>query len=449
MRASLSLILLATFAGCVSVDENVRVAREAVLAGTPATAVGWGENVTTDSVYSKNLRKVEAGRLALLSGDSSRAEFWFRAAVDSAVDRKEKDPDIKLGDVGNTALASTVTDDRTREYYLAPYEINLALTYGILAELMNGKREDALVDARLSVYIQDGLAKTYGEDMKKAATTGDAKAASAGEGICEDQSAALREMMASTRNSWENPVLWWLAGALFEADGDLEMAWQSYRKAAACRPDNPVFALDAARADKGKGLATPASDKAKLLVVYEEGLVPQRQSLKIPVPIYTAMSIDIPTYGDKSAYKPGSVAISGLTNLVAAAPALDIRALAARDLNERLPGVIVRNITRAAVQAGAQAAVNASGNEYAQIAVLTVNAVASAIRRADTRSWATLPDGQQVWSEGAMAPGDYRIGVSVNGRTVPVPVTLKSGDVKLLWVVDSGQLFRADVVSLK
>ncbi len=449
MRASLPLILLATFAGCVSLDENVRVAREAVLAGMPATAVGWGENVATDSVYSKNLGKVEAGRLALLSGDSSRAEFWFRAAVDSAVDRKEKDPDIKLGDVGNTALASTVTDDRTREYYLAPYEINLALTYGILAELMNGKREDALVDARLSVYIQDSLAKTYGEDMKKAAATDDAKATSAGEDICEGQSAALREMMASTRNSWENPVLWWLTGALFEADGDLEMAWQSYRKAAACRPDNPVFALDAARADKGKGLATPAPGKAKLLVVYEEGLVPQRQSLKIPVPIYTAMSIDIPTYGDKSAYSPSAVAISGLTNLVAAAPALDIRALAARDLNERLPGVIIRNITRAAVQAGAQAAVNASGNEYAQIAVLAVNAVASAIRRADTRSWATLPDGQQVWSEGAMAPGDYRIGVSVNGRTVPVPVTLKSGDVKLLWVVDSGQIFRADVVSLK
>ncbi len=65
MRASLPLILLATFAGCVSVDENVRVAREAILAGTPATAVGWGENVATDSVYSKNLGKVEAGRLAI------------------------------------------------------------------------------------------------------------------------------------------------------------------------------------------------------------------------------------------------------------------------------------------------------------------------------------------------------------------------------------------------
>ena len=439
-------LLLVALVGCVSVDEDARAAREAVRAGAPAQAVAWAETVAAESVYSKSLGTVEAGRLALLAGDSAKAERWFRAAVDSAVDRKESSPDIKLGDVGNTALAATVTDDRTRTYYLAPYEINLALGYGILAELMNGKREDALVDARLAVYIQDSLAKTYGADLQKAAASSDAQATSAGARVCADQSAALREMMAATRNSWENPVLWWLTGALFEADGETEMAGQSYRKAAACRPDNPVFAKAAARADAN--VRTPARGCAKLLVLYEEGLVPQREALKIPVPIYTAMSIDIPTYGDKTAYRPNAVAISGVTNLVAAAPALDVRALAARDLDERLPGVVVRNITRAAVQAGAQAAVNASGNEYAQLAVFAANAVVSAVRRADTRSWVTLPDGQQVWSEDAMPPGAYKLGVAVNGRTISVPVTLAAGDVKLVWIADCGARAQTAVVSL-
>lgn len=439
-------LLLVALVGCVSVDEDARAAREAVRAGAPAQAVAWAETVAAESVYSKSLGTVEAGRLALLAGDSAKAERWFRAAVDSAVDRKESSPDIKLGDVGNTALAATVTDDRTRTYYLAPYEINLALGYGILSELMNGKREDALVDARLAVYIQDSLAKTYGADLQKAAASSDAQATSAGARVCADQSAALREMMAATRNSWENPVLWWLTGALFEADGETEMAGLSYRKAAACRPDNPVFAKAAARADAN--VRTPARGCAKLLVLYEEGLVPQREALKIPVPIYTAMSIDIPTYGDKTAYRPNAVAISGVTNLVAAAPALDVRALAARDLDERLPGVVVRNITRAAVQAGAQAAAHASGNEYAQLAVFAANAVVSAVRRADTRSWVTLPDGQQVWSEDAMPPGAYKLGVAVNGRTISVPVTLAAGDVKLVWIADCGARAQTAVVSL-
>lgn len=447
MKRQAFCLLLVALVGCVSVDEDARAAREAVRAGAPAQAVAWAETVAAESVYSKSLGTVEAGRLALLAGDSAKAERWFRAAVDSAVDRKESSPDIKLGDVGNTVLAATVTDDRTRTYYLAPYEINLALGYGILAELMNGKREDALVDARLAVYIQDSLAKTYGADLQKAAASSDAQATSAGARVCADQSAALREMMAATRNSWENPVLWWLTGALFEADGETEMAGQSYRKAAACRPDNPVFAKAAARADAN--VRTPARGCAKLLVLYEEGLVPQRESLKIPVPIYTAMSIDIPTYGDKTAYRPNAVAISGVTNLVAAAPALDVRALAARDLDERLPGVVVRNITRAAVQAGAQAAVNANGNEYAQLAVFAANAVVSAMRRADTRSWVTLPDGQQVWSEDAMPPGAYKLGVAVNGRTISVPVTLAAGDVKLVWIADCGARAQTAVVSLR
>ncbi len=443
----LSFVLaLAVFAGCVSVEEDARAAREAIRAGTPAAAVAWGEDLAINSTYSKNLGTVEAGRLALLAGDAGKAEQWFRAAIDSAVDRKENTPDIKLGDVGNALLAATVTDDRTRDYYLAPYEINLALGYGILAELMDGKREDALVDARLAVYIQDSLAKTYGEDLEKSSASSDAQATSAGAGICANESAALQEMMASTRNSWENPVLWWLTGALFESDGEMEMAAQSYRKAAACRPDNPVFVSATARADRG--VRTPERGRAKLLVLYEEGLVPQRESLKIPVPIYTAMSIDIPTYGDKTAYQPNRVAISGLTNLVAATPALDIRALAARDLSERLPGIVIRNITRAAVQAGAQTAVNAAGNEYAQLAVFAANAVVSAIRRADTRSWVSLPDGQQVWSEDAMVPGSYQIGVTVNGRTVTVPITLGADDVKLVWIADSGALFRTAVLSL-
>lgn len=447
MKRQAFCLLLVALVGCVSVDEDARAAREAMRAGAPAQAVAWAETVAAESVYSKSLGTVEAGRLALLAGDSAKAERWFRAAVDSAVDRKESSPDIKLGDVGNTVLAATVTDGRTRTYYLAPYEINLALGYGILAELMNGKREDALVDARLAVYIQDSLAKTYGADLQKAAASSDAQATSAGARVCADQSAALREMMAATRNSWENPVLWWLTGALFEADGETEMAGQSYRKAAACRPDNPVFAKAAARADAN--VRTPARGCAKLLVLYEEGLVPQREALKIPVPIYTAMSIDIPTYGDKTAYRPNAVAISGLTNLVAAAPALDVRALAARDLDERLPGVVVRNITRAAVQAGAQAAVNANGNEYAQLAVFAANAVVSAMRRADTRSWVTLPDGQQVWSEDAMPPGAYKLGVAVNGRTISVPVTLAAGDVKLVWIADCGARAQTVVVSLR
>jgi len=423
-------------AGCVSVDSDLQGLRDAVTRGDPSSAVAAATQLAEHSVYSKNLGCVEAGRACMLAGDMSAAEGWFRKAVDSAIDRKESSPKLKLGDAANTALAATITDDRTREYYLEPYELNLALEYGIFAQLFSGRREDALVDARLSVYVQDSLAETYGADLEKD-KAGDGQAEKASGDICEDADDSLAAMMAASRNSWENPVLWYLTGVLFEADGDRDFAWASYRKAAACRPGNPVFAAAAKRA--GQAQVTPRKDAAKLVVIYEEGLVPLRESLKIPVPIYTAMSIDIPMYGDKSAYAPGAFAVSGTDRLVAGHPALDVRSLAARDLSERMPGVVARNITRGLAAAGAQAAVNCSnGNEYARLAVFAANAVAAAIRRADTRSWVTLPDGQQIWEEDAMKPGDYAIGVDAGGVNVQIPVSLRPGKTHFVWVARQG-----------
>ena len=444
-----SLLLLASsFCGCVSVQEKALAARQELVGGDAAHALAWADDLALDSSYSKNLGAVEAGRVRLLTGDFSGAETWFRQAVDSAVDRNERAPKIKVGDVGNTLLASTVTDDRTREYYLAPYELNLALEYAILTQALNGRREDALVDARLAVYVQDNLAETYGADVQKGVAGSDAKANQSASSASATQTAQLVEMMAASRNSWENPVLWWLTGVLFEADGAMDMAWQSYRKARAVCANNAVFARDAARADAER--PTPARGRAKLVILYEEGFVPLRESLKIPVPLYTGFGIDIPMYqkADRVAYRPNEVAISGATNLVRAAPALDVRALAARDLSEQLPGVILRNITRAAVQAGAQAAANAAGNEYAQLAVFIVNLCITAAREADTRSWATLPDGQQVWSEDDMAPGTYQLGVNVNGRTISTPVTLAPNETKILWLANLGRDFRTGTASL-
>ena len=117
----------------MTVDEEARNAIAALSRGDDAVAVAWADDLADNSRYSRNLGLVEAGRTRMLAGDFGAASARFRAAIDSAVDRGENGPRIKLSDWGNTALASTVTDDRTREYYLPPYELNLALEYGILA----------------------------------------------------------------------------------------------------------------------------------------------------------------------------------------------------------------------------------------------------------------------------------------------------------------------------
>lgn len=432
LPAILLLLLSLLAAGCVSVDEEARQAMMDLHAGKFEEARRWSEELATESHYTKRLGKVEAGRINMLGGDLPRSESWFRQALDEAIERNESGSVIKLSDVGNTVLASTVTDDRTMEYYLQPYEINLALEYAILVQEALGKREDALVDARLAVYVQDTLAETYGADIAKrqesAAKNGTAMK------ICREADATMMEAMMATRNSWENPVLWWLTGVLFEANGEKEMALQSYRKAAAILPENTVFANDLLRAEKG---VWQDRGKARLAIVCQEGLVPMRQSLKVPVPVYTGMAIDIPVYKDER-IAPRQIAIREVSDAgkgaVAASPGNDIQALAYRDLKERLPGIVVRNLTRCATAAAAQAAVNSAGNDYAQIGMIVANSVAAAIRRADTRSWRSLPVHEQVWSDNTLSPGDHDFLVDFGAGSRAIKVNLKAGETKIIYV---------------
>lgn len=431
--AAISSILSIVVCGCVSVDRDAERAVNALRTGNNALAEEWSVDLAEDSFYSRNLGLVEAGRVAMLSGKFGEGSRRFREAMDSAVDRTEAEPKIKAGDLANTAMASTITDDRTREYYLPPYEINMAIEYGILSQIFEGRREDALVDARLAVYVQDSLAGLYGanEGAEPEGMSDQARS------IIEEQNAALETMIASTRNSWENPLLWWLTGVLFEADGDAGMALQSYRKAAAVMPGCPLFAKDAAREESG---LTPRAGKAKLIVIYEQDFVPMREAVKIPVPVYTGFSIDIPRYS--SAGNPAeSVTVSGPAQGAPAFAAVDVCALAARDLKEKLPGVIVRNLTRAAVQAGAQAGVNAAGNNYVKLAVFAGNMVVSAIRLADTRSWVTLPSRQHVWCDDEMEPGLNELTIDASGNRISVKVPLASGETRIVWVARTGAVW--------
>ena len=432
-------VAMAAVCGCVSVDREAANAIAAIRAGEDAVAIAWSGELADESHYSRNLGLVESGRVNLLAGDYAEATRRFRAAVDSAVERSESAPRMKLSDLGDTALAATATDDRTREYYLPPYEINFALEYCIIAQLLAGMREGALVDSRLAVYVQDTLAETYGADLAKEP----AGASDTSRSIAEVHSENLVEMIAETRNSWENPALWWLTGVMFEANGEPDMAWQSYRKAAAIKPDNAYLAADAARAG---GPARPRAGKSRLVVFYDQDFAPMRESLEIPVPVYTGFSIQIPVY-PAAAYSENSVMVAGSSGATPAALAASVRSLAARDLKEQLPGIVARNLSRAAVQAGAQAAVNSAGNEYTRLAMFAVNAVASAVRSADTRSWRTLPASQQVWSDAEMEPGVYDVAVSVNGRVVTARIPLAAGETRVLWIADAGTAVRGGSAS--
>ena len=107
-------------AGCLSYDQGAANAVAAIGCGDAASALEWSADLTGSS-RSSRLGIVEAGRIGMLAGSNTLAEACFRRAIDAAIDHQEKDPVIKLGDAAGTAMAATVTDDWSIEYYLSPY----------------------------------------------------------------------------------------------------------------------------------------------------------------------------------------------------------------------------------------------------------------------------------------------------------------------------------------
>lgn len=129
--------------------------------------------------------------------------------------------------------------------------------------------------------------------------------------------------------------------------------------------------------------------------------------------------------------------------------ALSLQALAYRDLKEKIPGIVVRNVTRALTRVAAQEVARAQDSDALKLAVLATTAVATAINRADTRAWYTLPMVSQVY-RGGIAPGEQKLTLRnrATGGSLTIPVTVTEGETRIVWVADLGGNARVATASL-
>jgi hypothetical protein len=457
------LVALLATVGCVSTNPGVDRALTGLRAGDDAVALTWSEKLK-HSTYSQELGFVETGRVRMLSGDFLGSSTNFAAAIDTVIEKTETGPALKLGDAGAAVMAGTVTDDRTRPYRLPAYEFIHALQYQMLNHLFLGQRDAAAVEARRAVFAQDQIAEKYGKEVEEARVQAASGQSSNSIGVVEGRMQAMAPVIEMTRSSYENGLAWYLSGLLLEEDNDQANAALAYRKAWELIPGNPYVQKDFLRmlrtqdAETFKTLAAQAGTDAaaltraptELILIVEEGFVPQRHSMKVPLPVGTAVvSVDFPFYQDP-AHTPMAVEVMangqscGLSAL-----ALSVQSLAYRDLKEKMPGVVVRNVTRAAVRVAAQEVARHAGNDGVQAAVFLVTAVASAINKADTRAWYTLPTVSHLY-RGAFQPGEHTIELrnQVNGFVTRFPVKVAEGETRLVWVADLGGNARVATASL-
>jgi hypothetical protein len=225
--------------------------------------------------------------------------------------------------------------------------------------------------------------------------------------------------VVSLKNSYQSAFSHYLAGFVYEALGEKDLAAPGYRKAAELRPDTPL--LEQALKDLDKKSAK--DEDSDILIVVQSGLAPARDSIRIPLPLPISGNVVITPLSfpvikpDTSTASIAQIGVDGqqlnLTQLNSTT------AMSQRALRDDMPGIIVRTTVRAVTRGVAQKKIN----ETNPLAGLAVGITSAVLEGADTRTWRTLPDNTQV-ARLRLKKGEHQVTVpnSVGGSVVKVTV---------------------------
>lgn len=379
----------------------------------------------------KALYLMEHGRIAQIGGKLDLSKESFRSAMDCFAKAEEKAL-VSATDVAATA-GSIVTNDATIPYNAFPYEKVMVYQFQALNHLFSKDIENAAVNMRRANDEQKLLLARHEKEIAKTQVDLEKNKVDSN-AILSQQYAGLNEIEGRVKNSFQNAYSYYAAGVIQEiyasrgtGGGAMEInnAYLDYKNALEIFPENTYLQQDVLRLAKKLGMNEdyeafskrfPEAQKlseqsaneqdATLFVIYEDGLVPQMEDVKIPIPTPNGvLTVDFPIYpADQEPIVPLEVH-SGETLLGNTALICDVRALAVKNLKERLPSLIVREVARTAVSAAGQQQLAQHGGGAG---IALGSAIDFATSRADLRSFYTLPRFVQCF-RGDMAPGKQQL----------------------------------------
>ncbi|MFD1259577.1 COG3014 family protein [Entomomonas asaccharolytica] len=200
--------------------------------------------------------------------------------------------------------------------------------------------------------------------------------------------------VVNLKNSYQSAFSHYLAGYIYEALGDRDLAAPGYRNAIELRPDAPV--LKEALKNLTSNINRPAN-QSDVLIIMQSGLAPKRDSLSISIPIPTnsgiiQISVSLPVINDVGyGSKFNAITVNGRNYPLTEVTSVD--AMSRRALRDDLPMILIRTVTRAATRAVAQQQLNKEVSPWAGLAFGLAGAL---LEQADLRTWRTLPESMQI-----------------------------------------------------
>ena len=206
------------------------------------------------------------------------------------------------------------------------------------------------------------------------------------------------------------------------------------------------------RIDPGAILQNDGHNSGELLLVYEDGFVPQKQEIKIPLPIPTVglVAIAFPIYDGE--WTPPALlnVIKDNHRLGTTEPLCDFRALAIKALKEKAPIIVTRQVIRAVSKGIKSRQFNKNSDNPGGALLWILDSIWNVIsENADLRSWLTLPSNAQILRT-SLPPGTHKLLLEREGIAdrIYADVEIAANGKTVLHVVRAGDRFYTTSVLL-
>lgn len=398
------------------------------------------------------LYNMERGRVAHIIGkpDASVRDFGF--AMERITLQEERAIISAYSMAENTG--AILTNDNAISYQGEGYERVLLHHYQALNFLQKKDLEAAGVEVRRANSEQEDALKRFEKEIDEAL---EKNVSTNSRGIVERAYARLDEEAGRIKNSFQNAYTFYLSGFIYELLNQPGDAYIDYKKALEIYPENRYLQSDVIRLAESLGMSEDLSElktrfnpepdgmsggdgpTGDLMVIFEDGFVPQKQEVKIPLPVPNAgfVSIAFPVYRPSRtnyapAYLEADGRMLGMTETIC-----DVRALAVKSLKEKVPVMATRQILRAVAKGLSN---HAARKELGDLGGLGMTILNHVTENADLRSWLTLPANAQILRT-TLPAGVHKIDIRSGGGWAFSDVEIPAGGKALLQVIRAGKHF--------
>ena len=413
----------------------------------------------------KILYNLEHGRVAQLFGQTDVSRDDFAVAI-AAIRSNEQRALISAGQIGAN-LASFATNENALPYAGEGYERILLHHYQALNYLLEEDLSGAGVEFRWANREQQEALNRHAKELEKAEKEAQKKNVSNAAENSEFQRryAQLDEAAGRLKNSFQNAYSFYLSGVVYELQGEENDAYIDYKKALEIYPENGYVQRDvlrlarrlqmdddlAALAKRFPALANTTgvatqSGEGEVILLYEEGFVPPREEIKIPFFLPGGLvTLAFPYYrGPWRDYRSVEVltgnALLGRTELLC-----DVRGLALKSLQEKMPILLARQTVRAVSKFLAQQAAKEKFGAAGQLGMMAFSVISE---NADLRSWLTLPENVQILRVSLPAGPQFLRLQSPNSLLgTEIAIDVKGGGKTIVYAVKTGNQFHTAAVS--